>query len=221
MLVIDNSKQNEERIFPIIKDKQSKINEKEISKKTTKIKREKEKNKKTKEKFKNIYFNEKKNVKLKDSLNAEIIIQNEKIFKNCESDVKYYRTDYKNKKISEKTEKNSEKNPISKFAEISNNKIEIKMMREFCYIYGGCKNIKEKNNRNDHKEKYIYQEEENKNYSSRKKNKLNKNKLYGNDYINNYIENNKYNFKLNKIFNICIYNIILKIIFFSQFQKSN
>ena len=60
MLVIDNSKQNEERIFPIIKDKQSKINEKEISKKTTKIKREKEKNKKTKEKFKNIYFNEKK-----------------------------------------------------------------------------------------------------------------------------------------------------------------
>ena len=62
--------------------------------------------------------------------------------KNCESDVECNNTDSQNKKISKIVYKNSEKNEISKFAEISKNKIEIKTRTEkfFNYVDKG-KNI--------------------------------------------------------------------------------
>ena len=64
---------------------------------------------------------------------------------------------------------------------------------------------------NDHNKKYIYSEKEKNDMN------INKNKLNGYNYINNFIENKKYNIMLNKIFIIYFYDIVLKIIFFSQF----
>ena len=62
--------------------------------------------------------------------------------KNCESDVERNNTDSRNQKFSENVLKNSEKNEILKFAEISKNKIEIKTRTEkfFNYVDKG-KNI--------------------------------------------------------------------------------
>jgi hypothetical protein len=68
-------------------------------------------------------------------------------------------TNYKIQKISGKFKYNSEKNEISKTAEISTNKIELKMTREkFCNYAKDGKNCDEKNNMNDHLEENRYQE---------------------------------------------------------------
>ena len=50
---------------------------------------------------------------------------------------------------------------------------------------------------------------------------INENELYGNENINNFIENKKYNIKFSKIFIIYFYDIVLNIIFFSQFIECN
>ena len=114
-----------------------------------------------------------KKIKLYNDIFRKNFGKNEKfviIKKNCESDVEYYRTDFTNRKIAEKVLKNSEKNEISKFAEISKNKIDFNKKREKLYNYVKVgKNIEERNDKNDHKEKFIYQEKENKNNNKRKK----------------------------------------------------
>ena len=189
-----NSKENKKSKPYLSEDKQSKSIDNEKSKKNIEKIREKEKflvNKysklqKAEEKksdsqakkdlLNKIYLNifiYTLNKNLKKNENFEISSKNFVEKQNCESNVEYYRTDYKNQKFSKKFVIDSEKNEIYKTAKLSTNKIKFKNGRA--------------------------QENENKNNYKRKNIKLNKNEIYENNPNEYYEENNK-KLKLNDVY---------------------
>ena len=249
-----NSKENKKSKSYLSEDKQSKSIDNEKSKKNIEKIREKEKflvNKysklqKAEEKksdsqakkdlLNKIYLNifiYTLNKNLKKNENFEISSKNFVEKQNCESNVEYYRTDYKNQKFSKKFVIDSEKNEISKTAKISTNKIKFKNGR-----------VQENENKNNYKRKNIklnkneiYENNPNEYYEeNNKKLKLNdvyinKYKLCRNDYLDDFIENKnilenikikrkekKYKIRFNIINIIYFYYIILNIIF-SQLIK--
>ena len=250
-----NSKENKKSKSYLSEDKQSKSIDNEKSKKNIEKIREKEKflvNKysklqKAEEKksdsqakkdlLNKIYLNifiYTLNKNLKKNENFEISSKNFVEKQNCESNVEYYRTDYKNQKFSKKFVIDSEKNEISKTAKISTNKIKFKNGR-----------VQENENKNNYKRKNIklnkneiYENNPNEYYEeNNKKLKLNdvyinKYKLCRNDYLDDFIDNKnilenikikrkerKYKIKYYRINIIYFYYIMLNIVLFSQYVK--